>query len=206
MPLRLKVQEGPSVAPTLWCAIFQIDGKHATNNYHLLQKYTQNLQQLFYNFCRSVGHNEHTCRSYELMMDRTPTYRVQAESQPLDQNAGMTRIGCQGCGQGRGRGGPGRGRRELICYNCGGLGHYALDCTNPTCPSCKYCTLFDHEMEHCPTLIARIRDKGALPPQPTQNLQMMRSEPHEEYPNVNIMLQSGITTGDDKGKKPKDST
>ena len=72
--------------------------------------------------------------------------------------------------------GPGRGRRQLFCYNYGGLGHYAHDCTNPTRPSCLYYTLFDHEMEDCPTLIARLRNKGALEPPLTQNLQMMRSE------------------------------
>jgi len=59
---------------------------------------------------------------------------------------------------------------------------------NPMCLSCLYCTLFDHETEDCPTLIARIRDKGALLPPLTQNLQMMRSEPREEDPNVNIVL------------------
>ena len=34
----------------------------------------------------------------------------------------------------------------------------------------------------------------------------MRSKPREEDLNVNIALQSGITTGDDKGKQPKEST
>lgn len=42
MPLRLEAQEGPSVVPTLWCVICQIVGKQATDNFHLLQKYTQN--------------------------------------------------------------------------------------------------------------------------------------------------------------------
>ena len=55
-------------------------------------------------------------------------------------------------------------------------------------------------------LIARIRYKGALPPPPTQNLQMMRSELHKEDPNVNIVLRSGIMIGDDKGKQLEDST
>jgi len=41
----------------------------------------------------------------------------------------------------------------VICYNCGGPGYYARDCMNPTQSSCLYCTLFDHEMEDCPTLI-----------------------------------------------------
>ena len=120
MLLRPEAQAGTSVVPALWCTIFQIGGKHATNNCHLLQKYTQNSQQLLCNFCRSVGHDEHTCRSYELMMDRTPAYRVQAETRPLDQNAGVARIRFQGHGRGRGGGGPGRGHRQLICYNCGG--------------------------------------------------------------------------------------
>jgi len=34
----------------------------------------------------------------------------------------------------------------------------------------------------------------------------MRSELREEDPNVNIVLISGIATGDDKGKQPEDST
>jgi len=34
---------------------------------------------------------------------------------------------------------------------------------------------------------------------------MIRSEPREKDPNVNIMLRSGITTGDDKGKQPEES-
>ena len=72
--------------------------------------------------------------------------------------------------------------------------------------SCKYYTLFDHETKDFPTLIARIRDKGALPPLLTQNLQMMRYEQREEDLNVNIVLQSGITTRDDKGKQLEDNT
>ena len=50
-------------------------------------------------------------------------------------------------------------------------------------------------------MIARLRDKGALQPPPTQNLKMMRYEPCEEDPNVNIVLRSGITIGDDKDKQ-----
>jgi len=60
--------------------------------------------------------------------------------------------------------------------------------------------LFDHETKDCPTLIARIQDKGVLPLPPTQNLQMMKSKLREEDPNVNTVLRSGIATGDDKGK------
>jgi len=34
----------------------------------------------------------------------------------------------------------------------------------------------------------------------------MRSKPCKENPNVNIVLRSGITTGDDKGNQLKEST
>jgi len=96
--------------------------------------------------------------------------------------------------------GPGRDRKHMICYNCKRLGHYAHDCTNPMRASCLYCTQFDHETKDCPTLIARLCYKGTLQPPPTQNLKMMRSEPCQEDLNVNIMLRSDITIGDDKGE------
>lgn len=98
MSLRLEAQEGPTAAPALWCVIYQIAGKHATNNCHLLHKYTQNSHQLFCDIFRSLGHDEYTYRSYEFMMDRNPTYRVQAKTWPLDQSAGMARIRFQGHG------------------------------------------------------------------------------------------------------------
>ena len=89
MPMRLEAQAGASTAPALWCTICEIGGKHATYNCHLLQNYMQNSQKLFCKNCKSVGHDEHTYRSYELMMDQTPTYRVQTKTWALDQNAGM---------------------------------------------------------------------------------------------------------------------
>lgn len=48
--------------------------------------------------------------------------------------------------------------------------------------------------------------KGVLQPTPTQNIQMMRSELCEEDPNVNMMLRSGVTTREDKGKQPEEYT
>jgi len=35
---------------------------------------------------------------------------------------------------------------------------------------------------------------------------MMRSEPREEDPNVNMMLRSGVTTREDTGKQPEEDT
>ena len=49
-----------------------------------------------------------------------------------------------------------------------------------------------------------MQEKKAQPQHPTQNLQMMRAKPYEEDPNVNIVLRSKVTTGDDKGKQPEE--
>lgn len=106
--LKLENIVGPSTGVPLWCAIFQIDGKHATNHCHLLENFVQTPQQLFCTFCKSVGHNERNCRSYELMMEQTPTYRMQIENQPKDQGVGAVHEGFHGQGRGRG-GGAGRG-------------------------------------------------------------------------------------------------
>lgn len=100
MPLRQEAPTRPSVGPTLWCAICQVAGKHVIDNCHLLQKFVQTLQQLFCNFCKSVGYDEHNYRSYELMMERTPTYRIQDETRLLQQGARVVHGGYQGRGRG----------------------------------------------------------------------------------------------------------
>ena len=94
----------------------------------------------------------------------------------------------------------GRGHGQLICYNCGGPGHYARDYTNLTRTCFPYYYQFDHEVVYCPTLIAQMQEKGVLQANPTQNIQMMKAEPCKEDPNVNMVLRSGATTGEDKGK------
>jgi len=60
---------------------------------------------------------------------------------------------------------------------------------------------FDHTIEECPVLIAKVQEKKAQPQKPMQNLQMLSVEPREEDQNMNIMLRIKITTGDDKGKQ-----
>lgn len=97
MPLRTEDATGPSTGPMLWCAIYQVVRKHVTDNCHLLQKFIHTPQKLFYNLCGSIGHDENNYCSYELMMDKTPSYKVQEETQPLDQGAS----GVQGEYQGR---------------------------------------------------------------------------------------------------------
>lgn len=76
-----------------------------------------------------------------------------------------------------------------------------MDYLNLTRMSCCYCTHFDHATEHCPTILEKIGEKGAQPPQLKKNLQIMMVEPCEEDPKVNIMLRSGTTMRENEGKQ-----
>lgn len=82
IPLKPKNTIRSSTGIVPWCTICQIIGKHSTDNYHLLHNFVQSPQQMFCNFYKFVAHDEQNCRSYELMMDKTLTYRVQAETRP----------------------------------------------------------------------------------------------------------------------------
>lgn len=86
------------MGPTLWCAIYQVAGENFTDNCHLLQKFVQTPQQLFCEFYKLVSHDECHCCSYELMMERMPTYQMQASTLPQDQVAGVVHGGYYRCG------------------------------------------------------------------------------------------------------------
>ena len=45
-----------------------------------MEKFILIPQQLFCNLCKSIGHDEHNWRSYELIMEKTPPYRVHDET------------------------------------------------------------------------------------------------------------------------------
>lgn len=93
IPLRQEAFAGLSAKPVLWCAICHVAGKNVTDNCYLLQKFIQMPQKLFCDFFKSVGHHECHYRSYKLMMERMPTYRMQAKMQPPDH---CTRGVCEG--------------------------------------------------------------------------------------------------------------
>ena len=94
-----------------------------------------------------------------------------------------------GCGGGfRGKfhgGGFGRGRGPIVRYNCGSVGHYSRDFQNPT-TTCKYCNSYDHTIEECPILIAKIKDPK---PAVNQNIQLIAAEQKEPEPRVNVVTQ-----------------
>lgn len=67
---------------------------------------------------------------------------------------------------------------------------------NPMHPSFQYYHQFDHVIEDFLVLIAKMHEKKNQ--QWMQNIQMMRSEPHEDNPSINILTRSGAITGEDK--------
>ena len=64
------------------------------------------------------------------------------------------------------------------------------DCQNPT-TTCKYCKSYDHTIEECPILIAKIKDPK---PVVNQNIQLIVAEQKEPKPRVNIVNHSGAST------------
>jgi hypothetical protein len=93
----------------------------------LLQKYQSMLRNLFFNFCKSVGHAEKDCCAFDLMRECTSDmYRILEDNfvteggGPLYNNQRIFNPWNKGSFFiGRGRGNFGRGGRGLIiCYNC----------------------------------------------------------------------------------------
>lgn len=78
---------------TLWWAICQVVRKHVIDNCDLLKMLVHTPQQLFCDFCKSMGRDECHCKNYELTVERTPTYQMEVETWPLDQGTGGTHGG-----------------------------------------------------------------------------------------------------------------
>ena len=67
-------------------------------------------------------------------------------------------------------------------------GHYARDCTNPT-TTCKYCQSFEHTIEECPVLLAKMQEKRVQNP----NIQLISVEQSNPNPKLNIITRSGLS-------------
>lgn len=158
-----------------WCEICRVNG-HRPQDFPLLQKYVQTSKNLFCTFCKSVGHDDHHCRDYELMVERTQdVYAMQSDQQ---QNIAIAqyeqgRVG-RGGFRGRGRGGGnGRGRGPITCYHCGKQGHYARD-YNKSTTICQYYKSHEHIVEDCPILQRKWKEKR--PQLGNQNVQLIGVE------------------------------
>jgi hypothetical protein len=143
-----------------WCEVCR--NRHLPGECYYMQKYVQTPTNLYCTFYKSVGHDDRDCRAYNLMHERSrDIYKIQGEVQ---EEGNTTQYNSPGRGnfnphggfRGRGRGGGmGQGRGQIICYNYTHPGHFTRDCQNP-CTTYSYCNSFEHVIEYCPTLLAKL--------------------------------------------------
>jgi hypothetical protein len=59
-----------------WCEVCR--NKHHPSECYYMHKYVHTPTNLYYTFCKSMGHDEKNCRAYYLMHERSrDTYRIQ---------------------------------------------------------------------------------------------------------------------------------
>jgi hypothetical protein len=95
-----------------YCEICKTWGHHPTA-FPLLQKYQSTPKNLFCNFCKSVGHDEKYCHTFDLMREHTSdAYKIQEEN--VSREGGVPQYNTlRGFNQG-GRGGFNRGQDRRI--------------------------------------------------------------------------------------------
>jgi hypothetical protein len=157
-----------------------------------------------------VGHDEKDCKAYDILHERSrDTYRIQGEMQQEGNtmqfnSPGRGNFNPRGGFRGRGRGGGmGRGRGQIICYNCAHLDHLARDCQNP-CTTCSYCNSFEHVIEDCLALLAKLQERQGG----NQQVQLISAEPRGENPRVVVITRGGVVTREDRvtpGKTTEES-
>jgi hypothetical protein len=67
---------------------------HRPSECYYMQKYVQTPNNIYCTFCKSVGHDEKDCRSFDLMHERSrDTYINQGEAQQEGNNAHFNSLG-----------------------------------------------------------------------------------------------------------------
>ena len=97
----------------------------------------------------------------------------------------------------------GRGQGQIICYKCTQLGHFTSNYQNP-CTTCSYCNSFEHVIEYCLVLLAKLQERRGG----NQQVQLILVEPCKEDPRVTFITRGGTIIGEDRvtlGKTAKGS-
>lgn len=146
-----------------WCEVCK--NRHCSGECYYMKKYVQTPTNWYCTFCKSVGHDDRDYRAYDLMHERSrDIYKIQGEVKQEENTMQYNfpgrgnfnpHDGFRGWGQG---GGMGRGRGRIICYNYTQLGHLTMECQNP-CMNCRYCISFEHVIEDCPVLLAKLQER-----------------------------------------------
>ena len=82
------------------------------------------------------------------------------------------------------------------------LAHLARDCQNP-CTTYSYCNSFERDIEECPVMLDKLQERRG--PQKKLQIQLIKEEPHEVDPRVNVITRGGVVTGDDRMTQGKNS-
>jgi hypothetical protein len=87
----------------------------------------------------------------------------------------------------------GQGQGQIIFNNCTQPGHLARDFQNP-CTTCSYYNSFDHVIEDCPVLLAKLQERRGR----NQRVQLISEEPCGEDPKVVVITRGGVFTREDR--------
>jgi hypothetical protein len=138
-----------------------------------MQKYVQTPTNLYCTFCKSVGHDDRDCRAYDLMHERSrDIYKIQGEVQQegtlrsiiLQEEETSTLMVDSEEEEEEEVWVEDEDRSFVITVQ---PGHLARDCQNP-CTTCSYCNSFEHVIEDCPVLLAKLQERRG----PQQNPQV----------------------------------
>jgi hypothetical protein len=72
--------------------------------------------------------------------------------------------------------------------------------------TCRYCSSFEHVIEYCPVLLAKLQERRG--PQENPQVKLIYVEPCEENYRFFVITRGGVATGEDiltQGKTTEDS-
>jgi hypothetical protein len=173
-----------------WCEVCK--NKHRPSECYYMKKHVQTPTNLYCTFCKSMGNDDRDCRAYDIMHERSrDIYKIQGRGWWIHRKRTRRRNGSR--------------LRTDHLYNCAQPRHLARDCQNPY-TTCSYCNSFDHVIEYCPVLLAKLQERRG--PQQKPQVKPIYVEPRREDPRVVFITRGGIVTRDDRitqGKITEDS-